>query len=66
VEIIYNGRPRRVAEGVTVAELLTLLEIPLRQIAVEVNRELVPRERLSEYSLQAGDELEVVTLAGGG
>jgi thiamine biosynthesis protein ThiS len=66
VEITYNGQPRRVAENVTVAELLAPLEIPLRQIAVEVNQELVPRERLSELSLKPGDHIEVVTLAGGG
>jgi sulfur carrier protein len=66
VEIIYNGRPLQAAEGITVAELLAPLEIPLRQIAVEVNQELVPRERFAEHFLRAGDHVEVVTLAGGG
>ena len=66
MEIIYNGQPRRVAEGVTVAELLAPLKIPLPQIAVEVNQELIPRERVAEVSLNTGDRVEVVTLAGGG
>jgi thiamine biosynthesis protein ThiS len=66
VEITYNGQPRRVAEGFTVADLLASSEAPLRQIAVEVNEQLVPRERFSDCSLQPGDRVEVVTLAGGG
>jgi sulfur carrier protein len=66
VEIFYNGQSRRVPDDVSVTELLAPLEVPLRQIAVEVNRELIPRERLSEYLLKAGDRVEVVTLAGGG
>jgi thiamine biosynthesis protein ThiS len=66
VQIIYNGRPREVADETTVAALLAELDRPAPQVAVEVNRELLPRDRHAEVRLCPGDEVEVVTLAGGG
>lgn len=66
MEICYNGQPRQVEEGTTVAALLEELGLKPAYLAVEVNFELVPRTRHAERRLQAGDTLEVVTLVGGG
>ena len=66
VEIIFNGEPREIADGTTIAGLLAELELPSRQVAVEVNLQLVPRARHGEHQLHPGDRLEVVTLVGGG
>jgi sulfur carrier protein len=66
VEILVNGEPRQIADGTTVADLLAELGVEPRQVAVEVNLELVPRGRHAEHPLAAGDSLEVVTLVGGG
>ena len=66
MEIVYNGERRRGGEGLCVAELLSELELPPRQVAVEVNLQLVPRDRHAECPLHEGDRVEVVTLAGGG
>lgn len=66
VEIYFNGQPQIVAPGTSIAGLLAQLEIQPRQVAVEVNLELVPRTRHAEHLLAAGDRLEVVTLVGGG
>jgi thiamine biosynthesis protein ThiS len=66
MQIHFNGQPREVDERITVAALLAQLELEPRYVAVEVNLELVPRDRHSEHELQAGDRLEVVTLVGGG
>jgi thiamine biosynthesis protein ThiS len=66
MEIVCNGQLRRVREGATVAELLAQLELNPRQVAVEVNLQLVPRARHAERPLAAGDRVEVVTLVGGG
>ena len=49
-----------------VAELLEQLDLEPRYVAVEVNLDLVPRDRHQELVLKAGDRLEVVTLVGGG
>jgi sulfur carrier protein len=66
MNIVCNGEPRDVAENTTVAQLLELLGLEPRQVAVEVNLELVPRNQHRDFVLHAGDRLEVVTLVGGG
>lgn len=66
MEITVNGTPRESPAGGSIAALLAELELDSRQVAVEVNLELVPRSRHAEHRLQAGDEVEVVTLVGGG
>ena len=66
MRIFFNGQPREVREGTTVAELLQQLDLEPRYVAVEVNLELVPRQQHAAWVLQAEDRLEVVTLVGGG
>lgn len=66
MEIVINGEPRQVDDGLTLAALLGQLEMQPRYVAVERNRELVPRKQHAECELQAGDTLEIVTLVGGG
>ena len=66
MQIVVNGMPREVAIGLSVASLLQELRVEPKQVAVEVNLELVPRGRHAEHTLSPGDRLEVVTLVGGG
>ena len=66
MKLRINGRERDVEGAPTVAELLRRLELPERGVAVERNREIVPKTRHGEVTLQDGDALEIVTLVGGG
>ena len=66
IEIIVNGEPRTVRDGLTVQELLAELGIRGDAVAVELNRDVVPRDRHGDMRLGAGDRLEVVTFVGGG
>ncbi len=66
VKIVMNGESHEVETGTTVAGLISALDMQPRYLAVERNFELVPRTRHSECVLQEGDQLEIVTLAGGG
>ncbi|MGA2034012.1 MAG: sulfur carrier protein ThiS [Thermoguttaceae bacterium] len=66
MEILVNGQARSVAAETTVAGLLAELGLSDKPLAVEVNRELVPRARHATQPLAAGDRLEIVTLVGGG
>ena len=65
LEVYVNGEPRTVAAGMTVASLLAELAVEGR-VAVERNREVVPRARHGEVKLESGDRLEVVSFVGGG
>ncbi len=66
MQITINGTPREVADGIAVTELLARLELRPQQVAVEVNRELVPRTRHQAHVLLAGDAVEIVQMIGGG
>ena len=66
IVLTINGSSKRFAHGQTIFDLLQKLQLNPRQVAVEVNLALVPREQHAEYSLVAGDQVEVVTLVGGG
>jgi len=66
VRIRLNGQWRQQARGLTVAALLAELSLEPRRVAVELNRNLLPRARYAETRLADNDELEIVTLVGGG
>lgn len=64
--IVLNGEPRKMSEGQSVADLLRELGLDPRQVAVERNREVVPRAQHGQTVLADDDQLEVVTFVGGG
>ncbi len=66
MRILFNGQPHETPQPITVAVLLEQLQLEPRRVAVEVNQCLVPRETHATHVLRDGDQLEVVTLAGGG
>jgi sulfur carrier protein len=66
MQVTVNNETRQIADGVTVAGLLEALKLTGKPVAVEVNLELVPRQRHAEHCLVEGDRLEIVTLVGGG
>ncbi len=66
MKIHVNGKPREVAEAMTVRELLEQLQLDPRYLAVERNLEIVPRTQHADTQLSPDDRLEVVTLVGGG
>ncbi|MCG6118083.1 MAG: sulfur carrier protein ThiS [Aquimonas sp.] len=66
MEIQLNGEARSIAPGTSVAVLVESLGHAGRRVAVEVNREIVPRSRHPEHLLQAGDAVELVHALGGG
>ena len=66
MQIKVNGESKELPSDQTIADLLASLELNPQQVAVEVNLDLVPRESHAEHKLSDGDEVEVVTLVGGG
>jgi len=66
MQLVINGESKKLDDIVTVSDLLASLEFNSQQVAVEVNRDLVPREEHAGHQLSDGDQVEVVTLVGGG
>ncbi len=66
VRIHVNGEPREVPDDTTVAGLLTLLGVDRTRVAVERNRDVIPKRDYDGCRLASDDRLEVVTFVGGG
>ena len=63
--VTINGE-QVLAAGKRLSEYLTEQEYNVKRIAVERNREIVPKAQYEETILQEGDTLEVVSFVGGG
>lgn len=66
VSICVNGAHRRVAAGISVADLARELGLEPAKVAVERNLEIVPRSTLAQVAVEDGDAYEIVTFVGGG
>jgi thiamine biosynthesis protein ThiS len=66
IEVRVNGDALRLPEGASVAALLERLRIATPRVAVERNREIVPKADYATTELAPGDDLEVVEFVGGG
>ena len=66
VSITVNGEHKRVAAGLTLAQLATEMGLAPEKVAVERNLEVVPRSTLAQVCVEDGDELEIVHFVGGG
>ncbi len=65
MRVVINGREQAVGAR-TVEDLVRDLQLDGRPVAVELNREVVPKARFRETALREGDRLEIVSLVGGG
>jgi sulfur carrier protein len=66
MEITLNGQAREVPAATTARQLIAMLDLEGRRLAMEINQEVVPRSRLDELQLQQGDCIEIVHAIGGG
>ena len=71
MKVHINGEERAFAEPAppfqfTLAFLVEALDMKSDRVAVELNRNIVPRDRWPETLLKEGDRLEVVHFVGGG
>lgn len=66
IRIRLNGKERELEPGHTVRTLLESLELHPRMIVVELNREILERERFGDVEITDGDTVELVHFVGGG
>jgi thiamine biosynthesis protein ThiS len=66
MKLILNGEDREFPAGLHLASLLEHLGMKADRVAVELNRDIVPRERWAATPLRDGDRLEIVHFVGGG
>jgi thiamine biosynthesis protein ThiS len=66
IEVRLNGEKRRLPEGLSLLDLLERLELRADRVAIELNREIVKRERWEGTLVGPGDAIEIVHFVGGG
>lgn len=66
VAITVNGVSRAATTGATVIDLLRELGLDSGRVAIERNREILPRSAWLETALADGDTFEIVHFVGGG
>jgi thiamine biosynthesis protein ThiS len=64
--LTINGDEQRFEAAMSLAELIEQLGMKADRVAVEVNREIVPRAQWASTTLRDGDRLEIVHFVGGG
>jgi thiamine biosynthesis protein ThiS len=66
MNLSINGDTRSFPPALTLSALVDALGMKSDRVAVELNREIVPRDRWSVTQLAEGDQLEIVHFVGGG
>ena len=66
MKVVINGEDRSLDSPITLAGLLLVLGMKTDRVAVELNRDIVPRDQWERTQLADGDRLEIVHFVGGG
>jgi thiamine biosynthesis protein ThiS len=66
IEVVVNGEPRRVPQGLSLGGLIAWLEIDPSRVAVEHNRAIARKTDWQATRIEPGDHLEIVWFVGGG
>ena len=66
MRVYVNGEVKELSGPLSLAELITQLDLPAARIAVELNRAVVRRGDWGMTTLQDDDRIEIVHFVGGG
>ena len=66
IKITVNGKQMQVIPKFSLKSLITKLKIPLNKIAIELNKKIIDKKKISKIQLKNGDKIEIVHFIGGG
>lgn len=66
MKIVVNGKEQELDCPVSVKQLLQILDLKGDRVAVEVNLEIVDRQKFDNFKIKEGDTVEVIHFVGGG
>ena len=64
--VIVNGKELDIDNSSTAESLIIQLNYQDQRIALEVNEAIIPKSKHAEFSLNAGDKIEIIKAVGGG
>ena len=66
IKITVNGKQMQVIPKFSLNSLITKLNMPLNKIAIELNKKIIDKKKISKIYLQNEDKIEIVHFIGGG
>ena len=66
IKITVNGKQMQIIPKCSLKSLITKLKMPLNKIAIELNKKIIDKNRISKIRLKKGDKIEIVHFIGGG
>jgi thiamine biosynthesis protein ThiS len=66
LSLTVNGELQHAPVGARVTDLIALLGLDGRRVAVAIGREVVPRSQHAQRELRDGDRVEILEAVGGG
>ena len=66
IKITVNGKQMTVNLKFSIKNLIDKLKLPVKKVAIELNREIVNKKRISKIILKPKDKIEIVNFIGGG
>ena len=66
IKITVNGKQMQIIPKFSLKSLITKLKMPQNKIAIELNKKIIDKNRISKIQLKKGDKIEIVHFIGGG
>ena len=66
IKIKINGRFSMISENLNLSVFLKQLKIPLKKVAIELNQEIIDKNKINKIKLKKNDKIEIVHFIGGG
>ncbi len=66
IKININGKPKFVSENLKLIDLIKMLKIPVKKVAIELNYEILDKKKINKKYLKSNDKIEIVHFIGGG
>ena len=66
IKIKINGKFLMINENLSLFIFLKQLKIPLKKVAIELNQEIIDKNKISKIKIKKNDKIEIVHFIGGG
>ena len=66
IKIKINGKFLTINKNLTLSIFLKRLKIPLKKVAIELNLEIIDKNKINKIKLKKNDQIEIVHFIGGG